>query len=858
MTSAIYVNDINAMKREIKDTYYAWARQLYEEAVNDVDKNKIDLAIEKCRKAQEMYPPCKNLMDAEIAKFQNRKRAIEFKEETTLKKADEEFEDMRNETELQLQRGRAFYKIGRLSDARQKFEDVIAKEPYNAVAIDYLRRIYLKMIKYGQQRKKLFHEEALDEASWKSVAPVLVAGSVEGSEETVSAPVEKVDAAKNLTQKLKNIKLPKLHFEDTPLDEVVKYLKRRSSELDEDKEGVNFVLLFNSEGGAEGESADKSSKAESEDEDGEKSEESSEQEGEDGEEGGGASAGANGMPLITMYFGADESEGGEGEDGEKKEKKPTQEISLYTAIDKICKGHDLKYRIDEHAVVIAGKDVPLDDLVTESYPIDKDALDALVGDSSDAAAIAEAFETNYGIKFDAAAGSQAVYDEHTHSLLVTHVPDVQAIVEKDIIRQLNTRNPQIQLQVKFVEVSMNDLEELGFEYTVSRPLGYRVEDLPMMPLTAGKIYNTNSASNGGTSFALYSVDNNGVVSHVTEISGRDMILTQPVTTYESGSLINANLQSFNKAFDLEGNVKNGDIVSNQRLKPISYNNGAYVSKGDAFTVTEDGWYAALVPEGADKTHTFGANDRLTRNVQDDPLAFGLEENSLRQDTIFNWTHSNAEGYTFNAKIHALDQADSTDLLSSPRVTTLNGQSATIKMVTEKYYPESWGESEINDVNGMKMFVPSIPEFGEPKEEGVVLEVEPNIDDENTLINLTVNPVILEFVGWTDYSYDVILEGETYQNILRMPILSARAVSTTVSCYDKATLVLGGVIKDKVTEVNDQYPILGDIPILGRLFQSKGKNMEKTNLLIFLTATLVNPDGSLYRPEGSSERGVPKL
>ena len=65
------------------------------------------------------------------------------------------------------------------------------------------------------------------------------------------------------------------------------------------------------------------------------------------------------------------------------------------------------------------------------------------------------------------------------------------------------------------------------------------------------------------------------------------------------------------------------------------------------------------------------------------------------------------------------------------------------------------------------------------------------------------------------------------------------------------------MKDKVSIVEDQYPILGDIPIVGRLFQSKGQGSKKTNLLIFLTTTLVNSDGSLYRDEGVVG-GVPQF
>ena len=57
-------------------------------------------------------------------------------------------------------------------------------------------------------------------------------------------------------------------------------------------------------------------------------------------------------------------------------------------------------------------------------------------------------------------------------------------------------------------------------------------------------------------------------------------------------------------------------------------------------------------------------------------------------------------------------------------------------------------------------------------------------------------------------------------------------------------------------VDDQYPILGDIPLVGRLFQSKGRGSDKTSLLIFMTSRLIKPDGSPIRE--NEERGLPSF
>jgi general secretion pathway protein D len=55
--------------------------------------------------------------------------------------------------------------------------------------------------------------------------------------------------------------------------------------------------------------------------------------------------------------------------------------------------------------------------------------------------------------------------------------------------------------------------------------------------------------------------------------------------------------------------------------------------------------------------------------------------------------------------------------------------------------------------------------------------------------------------------------------------------------------MGGLTRDEVKTVNDKVPVLGDIPFLGRLFQSKGESSEKRNLMIFVTANLISPGGA---------------
>jgi general secretion pathway protein D len=81
-----------------------------------------------------------------------------------------------------------------------------------------------------------------------------------------------------------------------------------------------------------------------------------------------------------------------------------------------------------------------------------------------------------------------------------------------------------------------------------------------------------------------------------------------------------------------------------------------------------------------------------------------------------------------------------------------------------------------------------------------------------------------------------------------PVFSTREVTTKVTIWDGATLVMGGLTREEVQKVSDSVPILGDIPLIGKLFQSKGESIQKRNLLIFVTANLVSPGGSLKKQD----------
>jgi general secretion pathway protein D len=75
-------------------------------------------------------------------------------------------------------------------------------------------------------------------------------------------------------------------------------------------------------------------------------------------------------------------------------------------------------------------------------------------------------------------------------------------------------------------------------------------------------------------------------------------------------------------------------------------------------------------------------------------------------------------------------------------------------------------------------------------------------------------------------------------------------------FNGATVVMGGLITEQRRTMEDKIPFLGDIPYLGRLFRSRSEKSDKRNLLIFVTARLVDPAGRMVRTSGNETSILP--
>ena len=173
---------------------------------------------------------------------------------------------------------------------------------------------------------------------------------------------------------------------------------------------------------------------------------------------------------------------------------------------------------------------------------------------------------------------------------------------------------------------------------------------------------------------------------------------------------------------------------------------------------------------------------------------------------------------FQAVLEILDQRTDTNIISNPRITTLNNQEAKILVGTIIPIPiyDFSRDTGTRVISGYQ-----------DQEVGIQLLVTPNINQEG-YITLDVTPKIESIVEWTGPFNE-------------RPIISTRSAETKVMVKDGGTLVIGGLITEDTVKLKKKVPLLGDIPIMGLFFSKKTDIKQKRDLMIFITPRIIQED-----------------
>ena len=432
--------------------------------------------------------------------------------------------------------------------------------------------------------------------------------------------------------------------------------------------------------------------------------------------------------------------------------------------------------------------------------IDPFAAPAGGGGDADGGAKIKAFLESTGIPFIDAKGHKFSFDGF--QMIITHERRFLDLIERILSKLDQDSSRQVEIETKFLEVQEGALDEISFDWQYSFGNAYQIfaADDPTNPLTDQ--YGRNVLG-----YEKTITGNTRTLAAAHSPSGTD-----PITTVR---LPNEEVSIPNPIPTLPGKISIGSGVS--PLMSLSSRN--------------------------DGTEATG-------------MIIGSSQAAIM--------------------INALKRKQGTDLLSAPRVTVMDGQPATITVAQEFIYPTSYEPAPVPTVGGggggnndgaglggaiqiqsaIPQFETVAPDDEQPgfREVGVVLNVTPTIEKYNS-INLKLTPKVTEFDGFIEYGGNSAMIGTANEGTppliiqpsgILMPIFSVRKVDTQVSIFDGATVIIGGLTREEVKTVNDKIPFLGNIPLVGRLFQSSAESYQKRNLLIFVSASIVSRGGSAVR------------
>jgi len=175
----------------------------------------------------------------------------------------------------------------------------------------------------------------------------------------------------------------------------------------------------------------------------------------------------------------------------------------------------------------------------------------------------------------------------------------------------------------------------------------------------------------------------------------------------------------------------------------------------------------------------------------------------------------------SAVINALSHNSKLNILSTPRILTFDNSSAVVDVGEKVPYLTSKQVTDTGSVYNSFTY----------QDVGITLTVTPHINPDG-YVSMSVHPVISK------------IEDPNYNNS-GAPLIANREANTNVMVKDGESVIIGGLMQNNQTEGSDKVPILGDIPILGKLFQHKDTTKEKTELMVFLTPHVVKNDVELH-------------
>jgi len=270
----------------------------------------------------------------------------------------------------------------------------------------------------------------------------------------------------------------------------------------------------------------------------------------------------------------------------------------------------------------------------------------------------------------------------------------------------------------------------------------------------------------------------------------------------------------------------------------------------------------LAPGSSNRRPITAGNRSGTEAIAQDSIDSLIASQSTGKGTATSrapgalWLNGMVNGSDFQMLMRGLDQKKGVDLMANPSVVTRSGQAASVHIVREFIYPTEYEPPELpNSVGntvGRTPVTPATPTAFQKRDVGIVLEVLPTVSADKRFVEIDLNPSITDFDGFVNYGSPINASAtsalgkpstvEVTKNAILMPVFSTQRTKTNLTVADGSTIVIGGMIEEHVQNVEDQTPVLGNLPVVGRLFQSKAVSPVKKAVLFLVNVQLQDPSG----------------
>lgn len=202
----------------------------------------------------------------------------------------------------------------------------------------------------------------------------------------------------------------------------------------------------------------------------------------------------------------------------------------------------------------------------------------------------------------------------------------------------------------------------------------------------------------------------------------------------------------------------------------------------------------------------------------------------------------APGLGLASTLSLLETFGKVKVLSSPKLSVLNNQTAMLKVVNNLVYFEVKNDSTTTTTGTTNNFTATAKSISV----GLVMSVTPQISENGTIL-LNVRPTISSKTG------DVQDPTPNLGAVNNVPVIQTREMESMLRLSDGEVAVMGGLMEDKISNTSSQVPGLGDLPAVGNFFRNRSDTLSKTELVIFLKPTIIrdpsiNTDYQAFRDQ----------